>query len=195
MKKNIVIFLSTIVASAVIVGLLRIAFMPLIVTGKALKKNASVKTVDETTLQAPINQLALARRTYTSDMDIGAYGMTGPGVDVLYGQGWLDVSKEPMIFDIPDFGDRYFVIQLTNRWNTVDGYIGTRATGGRRGRYAVVCKDWKGNLPAGIERITASTKEINVLFRVFVADSDDFAAADSLRRKAKLYPLSSLGAK
>ena len=82
-----------------------------------------------------------------------------------------------------------------DRWNMVNGYIGTRATGSRGGRYAVVYRDWKGNLPAGIETITASTKEINFVLRVFVAGPDDFAAADSLRRKVKLYSLSSLGAK
>jgi hypothetical protein len=195
MKGNIVIFLTAIVGSAVIVGLLHIAFMPLIITGKALEKSTSVKTVDETTLQAPINQIAFSRQAYTPDIDIGAIGMTAPMADMIYAQGWLDVSEEPMIFEIPDFGDRYFVIPLIDRWNKVNGYIGTRATGSRGGRYAVVYKDWKGNLPVGIETITASTKEINFVLRVFVAGPDDFATADALRRKVKLYPLSSLGAK
>ena len=194
MRKNVLVFLSAMVGSAVVVGFFHVAFMPLIVTGKALRKTTSVEAVDETLLLAPINQIAFSEGVYTADIDVGAIGMTGPMADMIYAQGWLDVSEEPMIFDIPDFGDRYFVIPLTDRWNMVNGYIGTRATGNRGGRYAVVYKNWQGDLPAGVARITASTKEVNLLLRVFVAGPDDFPAADSLRRKVRLYPLSDLAA-
>lgn len=192
MKKKIIVFLSASVISAIIVGLLHIAFLPLIVTGTALEKSTSVREIDEVSLLAPINQIAFSQGVYTADIDVGAMGMTAPMADMIYAQGWLDVSDGPMIFDIPDFQDRYFVIPLVDRWNIVNGYIGTRTTGNQGGRYAVVYKDWKGELPAGIESITASTEEINFLFRVFVANPDDFAAADSLRRQTRLYPLSEL---
>lgn len=192
MKKKIFVFLSASVISAIIVGFLHIAFLPLIITGTALEKSTSVSEIDEVSLLAPINKIAFSQGVYTADIDVGAIGMTGPMADMIYAQGWLDVSDEPMIFDIPDFGDRYFVIPLIDRWNIVNGYIGTRTTGNRGGRYAVVYKDWKGELPAGIKSITASTEEINFVFRVFVADPDDFAAADGLRRQTRLYPLSEL---
>jgi hypothetical protein len=190
MKKNILSFLSVTVVSALVVGFLHIAFMPLMVTGTALGKSTSVESIDEVLLLAPINQIAFSQGVYTPDIDVGAIGMTGPMADMIYAQGWLDVSEEPMIFEIPDFGDRYFTIPLIDRWNMVNGYIGTRSTGNRGGRYAVVHEDWEGDLPEGIERITASTKEINFILRVFVSGPDDFSAADALRRQVKLYPLS-----
>lgn len=178
--------------SAVAVGIVHIALMPFLVTGNALVSGTSVDVPNEMTLQAPINQIAFSSGPYTADMDVGEIGMTGPMADMVYAQGWLDVGEEPMVFEIPDFGERYFVIPIIDRWNMVNGYIGTRATGSQGGRYAVVRDGWQGDMPAGIETITALTDEVNMLFRVFVASEEDFTAADALRRQVKLYPLSVL---
>jgi hypothetical protein len=192
MKTNIIYGLLAAVASAAIVGILHVSFMPFLVTGNALSMGTSVDSPNDMTLQAPVNQISFSAGPYTADMDVGDIGMTGPMADMIYAQGWLDVSEEPMVFDIPDFGDRYFVIPLIDRWNMVNGYIGTRSTGNRGGRYAVVRDGWEGDIPTGIETITAQTDQINLLFRVFVANEDDFAAADALRKQVKLFPLSSL---
>ena len=192
MKKNLFSALVAAILSAVVVGVVHIAVMPLLVTGNALKTGTSVDSPNEMTLQAPINQIAFSAGPYTADMDIGEIGMTGPMADMVYAQGWLDVTDEPMVFDIPDFGDRYFVIPVIDRWNMVNGYIGTRATGSQGGRYAVVREGWQGDIRADIEIITAKTDQVNILFRVFVASEDDFAAADALRRQVRLYPLSML---
>ncbi len=194
MKKDILTSIIAALISAVIVGVVHIGLMPLLVTGKALRAGTSVDVPNEMTLQAPINQIAFSSRPYTADMDVGDIGMTGPMADMIYAQGWLDVSEEPMVFEIPDFGDRYFVIPIIDRWNMVNGYIGTRTTGSQGGQYAVVREGWQGDIPAGIETITAQTDEVNMLFRVFVASEDDFTAADALRRQVKLYPLSTLTA-
>lgn len=192
MNRNILALIIAALVSAVGIGFIHIGLMPFLVTGNALKTGTSVDAPNEMTLQAPINQIAFSSGPYTADMDVGDIGMTGPMADMIYAQGWLDVSEEPMVFDIPDFGDRYFVIPIIDRWNMVNGYIGTRATGSQGGRYAVVREGWQGDIPAGIGIITAQTDEVNMLFRVFVASEEDFAAADALRRKVKLYPLSAL---
>jgi hypothetical protein len=192
MNKNLISSLVAAVLSAIVVGVVHIALMPMLVTGNALKAGTSVDAPNEMTLQAPVNQIAFSAGPYTADMDVGDIGMTGPMADMIYAQGWLDVAEEPMIFDIPDFGDRYFVIPVIDRWNMVNGYIGTRATGSQGGRYAVAREGWQGDIPADIETITAMTDQVNILFRVFVANGDDFAAADALRRQVRLYPLSLL---
>ena len=61
--------------------------------------------------------------------------------DMLYSIAWVDVSEEPMIVSVPDFADRYYAITFTNIENVNTGYIGTRATGGNAGRYALVTSD------------------------------------------------------
>jgi hypothetical protein len=194
MKKSIILFGVSAIIAALVAAFAHIALMPRLIMQNAERVTTSVEEVDEVTLRAPINQIAFSAGLYTADIDISEVGATGPMADMLYANGWLDVSDEPMIFDIPNFGDRYFVIPFTNQRNLNTGYIGTRATGNQGGRYAVVGLGWEGRLPEGVERIEASTPHVNFIFRVYVAGPDDFEAADSLRRQVKLYPLSDLAA-
>jgi hypothetical protein len=161
---------------------------------RAYRRATSVERVNERTLQAPVNQIAFAFGLYDADTDIGEVGASAPMADMLYAQGWLDVTSEPMIFDVPDFGDRFFNIALTDMQNLNTGYIGTRATGNQGGRYAVTWKEWEGSLPSGVTPVTVSTPRVNFWFRVFVAGPDDLTAADTIRRQVRLYPLSLLGA-
>jgi len=195
MKKNLLVFVLTGLISGLVVWAATVALMPRILMERALWRATSVERVNERTLQAPINQIAFAFGLFTADMDVAEVGATVPMADMLYAQGWLDLSREPMIFDIPDFGDRYFTISLTDMWNLNTGYIGTRATGNQGGRYAVTWKGWKGSLPSGVTPVMASTSRVNFWYRVFVAGPDDLTAADSIRRQVRLYPLSQLGAK
>ncbi len=180
-------------AAAVVVGALHIAFLPLKITGNTVTRSTSVSVPDEEALRAPINQIVFSDRPYDPDFDVGAMGMTGPMADQIYAQIWIDVSEEPMVLDVPDFGDRYFVMPVIDRWNRVNGYIGSRATGGAGGRFALVPEGWDGTLPPGVERVTIRTDQVNILFRVFISGPDDFAEADALRRRTALYPLSEAG--
>lgn len=190
MKRYLILFgISSIIAASV-VAFAHIALMPRLIMRNAERATTSVEVVDEVTMRAPINEIGFSASLYTPDIDVSEVGATGPMADMLYAQGWLDVSDEPMIFDVPDFGDRYFVIPFTNQLNLNTGYIGTRTTGNQGGRYAVVGPEWQGQLPEGIERIQASTPHVNFIFRVYVAGPNDFTAADTLRRRVRLYPLS-----
>jgi len=101
-------------------------------------------------------------------------------------------SKEPIIISVPKFGNRYYAICFTDLLNRNTGYIGTRATGGDKGRYAIVPPDWKGDLPEGIKRFEVSTPQVNAFVRTFVDGSNDLNTADTLRRKITLTPLSQL---
>jgi len=193
MKKNILTFVLTGLVSGLVVWAATMALMPRIVMQRSLSRATSVEQVNERTMQAPVNQIAFAFGLYTADMDIGEVGATAPLADMLYAHGWLDLTDEPMIFDIPDFGDRYFVISFTDMWNLNTGYIGTRATGSQGGRYVVMWQGWEGSLPSGLTAIRVSTPQVDFWFRTFVAGPDDLTAADNIRRQVRLYPLSQLG--
>ena len=155
MKKNLLLAVMAAIASGIIVGVIHVAIMPWLVTGHAYQTGTSVDSVDEMKLQAPVNQIAFSAGPYTAEMNVADIGMTGPMADQIYAQGWLDIRAEPMIFDVPDFGDRYFVIPIIDRWNMVNGYIGTRATGGQGGRYAIVRDGWQGEIPPASKRLQA----------------------------------------
>ncbi len=195
MKKYLLVFILTSLITGLVVCSVTIGLLPRIVMQDAFSRATSVETINERTLQAPVNQIAFAFGPYTADMDIGEVGATGPMADMLYAHGWLDLTNEPMIFEIPNFGDRYFNIAFTDMWNLNTGYIGTRATGKQGGKYAMVWQGWKGSLPSGLTAIRTSTPQVDFWFRTFVAGPDDLTAADNIRRQVRLYPLSQFGAK
>lgn len=190
-KTNIILFLSALVLSTLAFGWLRIANMPEEVIARSLDGFKAAKSIDEVKVVAPLNQFAHSD-LFTAKSDAAFAGFTFPIADILYSIAWLDISKEPIIISVPKFGERYYAICFTDLLNRNSGYIGTRATGGDDGRFAVVPSGWKGELPKGVTRFEVSTPQVNAFVRTFVDGTDDLATADELRRQIILTPLSQL---
>ena len=189
MKKiNIVLFVSAFAVSALALGWLRIANLPEEIIKRSLDGFKAMETVDEVKVVAPLNQFAHSD-LFTAESDAGFAGFTFPIADILYSIAWLDVSEEPIIISVPEFGERYYAICFTDLLNRNSGYIGTRATGGDKGRYAVVPPGWEGDLPEGVTRLEVSTPQVNAFIRTFVDGPDDLDIADVLRRQITLTPL------
>lgn len=114
-----------------------------------------------------------------------------PNSDTVYSAGWIDLTHEPMIFKVPDFGKRYYSIELANFDADNFGYIGTRATGTRAGTYAVVGPNWKGTLPKGVKTVDAAqTNWIIALVRILVDSPEDMEAVKKLQDQIVVMPLS-----
>ncbi len=192
MKNIVFAFLISLVVGVFVGGYIHVAVMPERVMSRSMTNATSVDAIDETTIRAPVNKLAHSAGLYTADLDVTDVGATAPMADMLYSIAWVDVSEEPMIVSVPDFADRYYAITFTSIENVNTGYIGTRATGGSAGQYALVTSDWQGDLPAGVKRFELSTPQAQGLMRVFVADADDYKAADLLRRQVTFQLLSDL---
>jgi hypothetical protein len=65
--------------------------------------------------RAPMGQLVRMRTFPTA-----AYrDVPGANTDTLYTMVWLDVSKEPWIFSIPDMGDRYYMMPMLDGWTNL----------------------------------------------------------------------------
>ena len=190
-KVNILLFLSASVLSALALGWLRIANMPEEIIKRSLDGFKAMETVDEVKVVAPLNQFAHSD-LFTAESDAAFAGFTFPIADILYSIAWLDISKEPIIISVPEFGERYYAICFTDLLNRNSGYIGTRVTGGDKGRFAVVPPDWEGDLPEGVIRFEVSTPQVNAFIRTFVGGPDDLTNADALRRQVTLTPLSQL---
>ncbi|MBL4758047.1 MAG: DUF1254 domain-containing protein [Rhizobiales bacterium] len=190
MGRFIVVFLVSAVISGFGIGYWRIATMPETILNASMKTATSVSAIDEQTIRAPVNQLAHSAGAYTADMDVAQIGVTAPMADMLYSVIWLDVSDEPMIVSVPDFGDRYYSISFTDIRNLNTGYIGTRVTGNGAGVYAVVSPDWNGELPDGVKRFEINTPKAQAMVRVFMAGADDFEDSDAVRRLITFTPMS-----
>lgn len=104
-------------------------------------------------------------------------GYATPNVNVLYGFGFLDLSKEPIIVNAPDSNNHYYLIQLVDMYTNSFAYIGGVTTGYKGGTFAIVGPGWQGTLPAGMVRIDAPTPWILIQPRVHVAHEEELANA------------------
>jgi hypothetical protein len=114
-----------------------------------------------------------------------------PNQDVVYGFGILSLEKEPVVIQVPDFGDRFWVYQICDHRTDGFGLLG-KMYGSKPGAYLLAGPNWQGEPPAGIQGVFRSSTNMGVVIpRVFVNDDPaDKAAVQSLIGGIVLYPLS-----
>ncbi|MBL9147648.1 MAG: DUF1254 domain-containing protein [Phycisphaerae bacterium] len=140
--------------------------------------------------RAPMGQFARLREYPTAAFR----DVTAPNADTLYTTTWLDVSKEPWVVSLPDFGDRYFLFPMLDGWTNVFQVPGKRTTGGKAANYAITGPGWSGTLPAGVTEYKAPTSMVWILGRIYCDGSPaDYAAVHALQDKITAVPLSSFG--
>ncbi|MFI7525621.1 DUF1254 domain-containing protein [Nocardia salmonicida] len=110
--------------------------------------------------------------------------------DVLYGFGFGSLDEQPAVFQIPDFGDRFWVAAAWDHRTDSFARLG-KQYGTKPGFYAVVGPNWHGTLPDGITgSFRSSTALAAFCPRVFLEDTpEDRAAVADLVRQVNIYPL------
>jgi hypothetical protein len=161
---------------------------PLITMDMTRKRLTNVASPDAS--HAPVGQL-LKLRSYPA---VDNHAVTAPNADTLYTMAWLDLSKEPWIFGIPDMGDRYYLMPMLDAWTNVFQVPGKRTTGDKAQKYAITGPGWSGTLPAGVTEYKSPTAMIWILGRIYCTGTpQDYAAVHALQDKFTLVPLSSYG--
>lgn len=115
-----------------------------------------------------------------------------PNPDTVYSGIVADLSVEPMIIKVPDIQDRYFSIQLADAYLVNQHYIGTRATEGKGGYFALVGPDWKGNLPVGVTEMRFPNNAAIVALRIasYSNTEEDLQKVRAEQKKFDSFPLS-----
>ena len=140
--------------------------------------------------RGPMGQI-IKLRTYPAVDD---HAVTAPNADTLYTTAFLDVSKEPWVFSIPDMGDRYYLMPMLSGWTDVFQVPGKRTSGGKAQKYAITGPGWSGTLPAGVTEYKSPTEIVWILGRIYCTGTpDDYAKVHALQDKFSLVPLSSYG--
>jgi hypothetical protein len=123
-------------------------------------------------------------------------GVATPNQDVVYGFGIFALEKEPIVFQVPDFGDRFWVYQLGNQRTDTIGGMG-KLYGSKPGFYMIVGPEWKGDVPSGISGVFRSpTNLAYIIPRAFLDDTqEDRAAIQPLISQIMTYPLSEFDGK
>ncbi len=122
--------------------------------------------------------------------------VTCPNQDVVYGLGFFSLDEEPVVIQVPDFGDRFWVYALYDARTNQFGEVG-KPYGSKPGFYLLAGPNWKGETPAGITAVVRSSTELaNAIPRVFQDDTDaDRKAIQPLLNQIVAYPLSQFDGK
>ncbi|NEV02491.1 DUF1254 domain-containing protein [Bradyrhizobium uaiense] len=141
---------------------------------------------------APIGQVTMLTDYIQPDQSF----ITCPNQDVVYGGGYFALDKEPVVFQVPDFGDRFWVYALYDGRTDEFGEIG-KAYGTKPGFYLIVGPNWKGAPPAGINAVVRSSTDLAFAApRIFKDDTaEDTKAIQPVLSQIMFYPLSQFDGK
>lgn len=135
--------------------------------------------------KAPINELS-NRRMLPNENSSEVY----PETDTLGSVAWLDVSKEPVVVSWPNPGNRFVMFSLISAWGEVFASPGTRTVGNQRKDFVVTGPNWRGTVPANMQRISAPTNSVWMVGRTQVNGPGDYDGIYGFQDQLKVTPLS-----
>jgi hypothetical protein len=162
---------------------------PLVLMDVTRKVQSNAETPDTKTKHAPMNQFYHAPEfpdaTFTDVVRANA--------DTLYSFLWFDVSKEPLVIDVPDSGGRYYLLPMLDMWTDIFASPGKRTSGTGPQTYAITGPGWQGKLPTDVTEIKAPTAEGWMIGRTQTNGKKDYDAVHQFQAGLKVVPLSAWG--
>jgi hypothetical protein len=138
---------------------------------------------------APINQFNTPSHPTTPSFT----AIPGVPNGVLNSSAWLDLSKEPIVFTMPDTGGVYNMMAILSGWTNVFKAPGARTTGTGAQNYVIVGPEWTGRIPAGLKRLNSPTDMVWIEGQTQYNGPSSLAQVQAIQAGYKLTPLSSWG--
>src|SRR5215469_11852498 len=135
---------------------------------------------------APLNRNAM----FTDYVDPAERAVACPNQDVVYGLASIALDLSPVIVQVPDFGDRFWVYQIVDLRSDSFVQLG-KMYGTTPGFYLLVGPDWQGDVPKGITKVFRSPTNTGFCApRVFQDDTpEDKKAVQEVLHYVLFYPL------
>ena len=123
-------------------------------------------------------------------IDPGQNFIACPNQDVVYGLGFQALDQTPVVMQIPEIGDRFWVYAIYDQRTDQVDYLGAMYDT-EPGFYLLVGPDWDGEVPDGISRVVRSTTNLAVVIpRLFMDDTaEDREAIQPIINQVMVYPL------
>jgi hypothetical protein len=136
---------------------------------------------------APVGHLAMLTDYIKPEQNVIAC----PNQDVVDGSGYFTLDAEPIIVQVPDFGNRFWVYGLYDARTDAFAAIG-KPYETKPGFYMIVGPEWRGRTPAGVSGfVRCSTELASIVPRVFKDDTpEDTKAVQAVLGQIMAYPLS-----
>jgi len=141
---------------------------------------------------APSNQLGMLTDYIVPEERVVAC----PNQDVVYGFGIMDFTKDAVVVQVPDFGDRFWVYQVCDQ--RTDGFASLgKMYGSKPGFYLLTGANWNDKVPDGINQTFRCPTAMGVIIpRAFQSDDPaDKQAIQPLLKEIMIYPLSEFDGK
>jgi len=105
-----------------------------------------------------------------------------PSPDLSYSTCVFDLSKGPVLVDVPPVPGRYWSVSIFDARTDVAAVRSDRDTGGKPARLALLREGQKA--PAGYEAVPLGYDKGLALIRILLSSPSDFAEVDAIRRTA-----------
>ena len=135
---------------------------------------------------APLNRIGMLTDYVAPEERIVAC----PNQDVVYGGGSLGLDRSPVVIQVPDFGDRFWVYQAVDLRTDSFVQLG-KMYGTAPGFYLLIGPDWQGEVPKGITKVFRSSSATGFIApRIFMDDAaEDRKTIQPVLQEIMMYPL------
>lgn len=161
-----------------------IYFYPL-VTMDITRLQALNSPIGTTPGSGPPNRFSHIRAYPTADFR----AVVRPNFDTLYSSAWLDLTAGPVKLSAQDTGDRYYMLPCIDMWTDVFANPGKRTTGTAAGEWVIVGPGYLGELPSGVDVITAPTPYVWIIGRTQTNGIADYPAVHAVQDGYTITPL------
>jgi len=90
-----------------------------------------------------LNRFFWVRKQITPDFPV-----VTPNATTLYGSGFLDLRKGPVVVEVPEITDRYFSVQIMDQYGIFRMIVGSPFNGTKARKYILLPPDFAGEVPA-----------------------------------------------
>ncbi len=142
-------------------------------------------TGNSNAMLAPLNHFTHRRQLADPDYRIGV----GPNNDTVYSLAWVDLGPQPLVFEAPDFGERYYTFSMNLADSSAQQSLGQRTHGGQLPPVFLHGPDYRGEVPEGMVEVASSTRYLLIAGRILVRDSSEYPLVNALQDQLRLRTL------
>lgn len=139
-----------------------------------------------------VNRLFNIRKPITPE---SGFPVVTPNATTLYGTGFLDLQKEPLVIDVPEITDRYFSVQVMSQYGIFYTMVGNQFNGTKARSYFFLPAGYGGNVPGDfvttdVIHCPSNTGYIFVRIAVMTGSDEEIRKINAWQDEITITPLS-----